>query len=90
MNISGIGAFAKSLTGEVVLPHDRRYGKLRRVSNRAVNMHPAIIVRCANSEDVRLQLNLPVTKACSRQCDRVVTVSRVMASAMTDSLWTYR
>ena len=54
MNISGIAAFAKSLTGEVVLPHDRRYGKLRRVSNRAVNMHPAIIVRCANAEDVRL------------------------------------
>jgi FAD binding domain/Berberine and berberine like len=54
MNISGIAAFAKSLTGEVVLPHDRRYGKLRRVNNRAVNMHPAIIVRCANAEDVRL------------------------------------
>src|SRR5579862_6157109 len=54
MNISGIAAFAKSLTGEVVLPDDRRYGKLRRVSNRAVNMHPAIIVRCANAEDVRL------------------------------------
>lgn len=54
MNISGVAAFAKSLTGDVVLPHDRRYGKLRRVSNRAVNMHPAIIVRCANAEDVRL------------------------------------
>jgi hypothetical protein len=54
MNISGIGTFAKSLTGEVVLPHDRRYGKLRRVSNRAVNMRPAIIVRCANSKDVQL------------------------------------
>ncbi|MFZ2063289.1 MAG: FAD-dependent oxidoreductase [Candidatus Binatus sp.] len=56
MNISGIAAFAKSLTGDVVLPHDRRYGKLRRVSNRAVNMHPAIIVRCANAEDVRLSV----------------------------------
>ena len=54
MNISGIGTFAKSLTGEVVLPHDRRYGKLRRVSNHAVNMRPAIIVRCANSKDVQL------------------------------------
>ena len=56
MNISGIAAFAKSLSGEVVLPHDRRYGKLRRVRNRAVNMHPAIIVRCANAEDVRLSV----------------------------------
>jgi len=32
MTISGIAAFASSLTGEVVLPRDRNYGKLRRVS----------------------------------------------------------
>src|ERR1700722_16003799 len=54
MNISGIATFAKSLTGEVVLPHDRSYGKLRRVNNHAVDKHPAIIVRCANSQDVQL------------------------------------
>lgn len=54
MNISGIVMFAKSLAGEVVLPHDRGYNKLRGVSNHAVNMHPAIIVRCANPKDVRL------------------------------------
>jgi FAD binding domain-containing protein/berberine-like enzyme len=54
VSISGIVTFAKSLTGEVVLPHDRSYGKLRRVSNHAVDKHPAIIVRCVNRKDVQL------------------------------------
>ncbi len=54
MSISGITAFAKSLSGELVLPRDRSYGKLRRVNNRAVNKHPAIIVRCATRKDVQL------------------------------------
>ena len=54
MSTSGIATFASSLTGEVVLPRDRSYGKLRRVSNHAVNKHPAIIVRCADGKDVQL------------------------------------
>ena len=54
MSTSGIATFASSLTGEVVLPRDRNYGKLRRVSNQAVNKHPAIIVRCADRKDVQL------------------------------------
>ena len=54
MSISGITAFAKSLSGELALPRDRSYGKLRRVNNRAVNKHPAIIVRCATRKDVQL------------------------------------
>jgi FAD binding domain/Berberine and berberine like len=54
MSTSGIATFARSLTGEVVLPGDRSYGKLRRVSNLAVNKYPAIIVRCADLKDVQL------------------------------------
>ena len=54
MSISGIATFAKSLTGEIVLPRDRSYAKLRRVSNHAVDKHPAIIVRCATPKDVQL------------------------------------
>jgi hypothetical protein len=56
MSISGAAKFAKSLTGDVVLPDDRSYAKLRRVNNRAVNAHPAIIVRCANRKDVQLAI----------------------------------
>jgi FAD/FMN-containing dehydrogenase len=53
ISLSGTSRFAKSLTGEIVLPGDNRYPKLRRVRNHAVNMNPAIIVRCANREDVQ-------------------------------------
>ncbi|MGC1676129.1 MAG: FAD-binding oxidoreductase [Candidatus Binataceae bacterium] len=56
MSISGIAKFAKSFTGEVVLPDDRLYVKLRRVNNRAVNAHPAIIARCTNRKDVQLAI----------------------------------
>jgi hypothetical protein len=48
----GIANFAKSLTGEVVLPNDRSYAKLRRVRNQATDKCPALIVRCANRMDV--------------------------------------
>jgi hypothetical protein len=54
VSLSGIAKLAKSLTGEVVLPRDRRYAKLRRVRNSAVNKHPAVIVRCTNQNDVQL------------------------------------
>src|ERR1700689_5960414 len=54
MSISAVAELAKSLTGEVVLPRDRRYAELRRVKNRAVNKRPALIVRCANRRDVQL------------------------------------
>jgi hypothetical protein len=54
MNIFGIARFAKSLMGEIVLSRDRSYAKLRRVSNHAVDKHPAIIVRCASPKDVQL------------------------------------
>src|SRR5271156_6645336 len=57
MSISGIAMFAKSLAGEVVLPRDRSYAKLRRVSNHAVDKHPAIIVRCASPQDVQLAVD---------------------------------
>jgi FAD/FMN-containing dehydrogenase len=53
MNLSNVRGFAKSIAGEVVLPRDRTYGSLRRVRNRAVDQHPAIIVRCSNQSDVQ-------------------------------------
>lgn len=53
MRLSGVARFAKSLAGEVVLPNDRAYAKLHLVKNRDVHKLPALIVRCANREDVR-------------------------------------
>jgi hypothetical protein len=54
MSLACIAKLARALTGEVVLPGDRRYPKLRRVRNQAVNKRPAVIVRCANQKDVQL------------------------------------
>jgi FAD/FMN-containing dehydrogenase len=44
--------FADSLKGEIILPDDDRYETARRVWNHAVDRRPAIIARCAGSEDV--------------------------------------
>ena len=40
-----------------MLPRDRRYAKLRRVKNLAINKYPAVIVRCATQNDVRLAVD---------------------------------
>jgi FAD/FMN-containing dehydrogenase len=44
--------FADNLKGEIILPDDKRYEAARRVWNHAVDRRPAIIARCAGSEDV--------------------------------------
>ncbi len=44
--------FEQAFKGEVILPYDVRYEKSRRVWNHAVDLHPAIITRCAGNEDV--------------------------------------
>jgi hypothetical protein len=53
ISLARTAKLAKSLTGDIVLPSDSRYSKLRRVRNHSVNMHPAVIVRCADREDVQ-------------------------------------
>ena len=48
--LSGIASFAKSLSGDVVLPADERYAALRRVNNQVINDYPAFIVRCVTTK----------------------------------------
>jgi FAD/FMN-containing dehydrogenase len=50
--VSAIGKFAAELKGDAILPDDARYEKARRVWNHAVDLHPSIIARCADAEDV--------------------------------------
>jgi FAD/FMN-containing dehydrogenase len=50
--VSTIPKFANHLKGEIILPGDARYERARRVWNHAVDQHPALIVRCADDEDV--------------------------------------
>ncbi len=54
LSTSTVARFANPLSGQVVLPQERRYGALRKVKNRAVDKRPAIIVRCASQRSVQL------------------------------------
>lgn len=45
--------FGASLKGGLILPGDKQYESARRVWNWRYNKHPAMVVRCASSEDVR-------------------------------------
>jgi FAD/FMN-containing dehydrogenase len=47
-----ISKFVASMNGVVIIPGDHLYGGARRVWNHAVNLNPAVIARCANTEDV--------------------------------------
>lgn len=47
-----IHKLAESLTGEVIVAGDNRYESARRVWNRAIDARPALIARCASTEDV--------------------------------------
>jgi hypothetical protein len=47
-----IKQLAATNSGELVLPADNSYESARRVWNWAIDLHPAMIVRCANREDV--------------------------------------
>jgi len=49
---SSIRKFVESMSGDVIIPGDHQYGGARRVWNHAVNVHPAIMARCANRDDV--------------------------------------
>jgi hypothetical protein len=52
LTTAATGKFAGGFKGEIILPNDARYEKSRRVWNHAVDLHPAIITRCAGNEDV--------------------------------------
>ena len=45
-------AFAGSVSGNVLLPHDDRYEEARRVHNGLIDRRPAVIVRCAGATDI--------------------------------------
>ena len=49
---SKIRKFASDLSGGLILPTDAAYESARRVWNWAVDLHPGLIVRCANRQDV--------------------------------------
>ena len=55
-------AWAVSLHGPVIFPADTAYDSARLVWNRAVDLHPAAIVRCADVDDVRRTIEFAQTQ----------------------------
>jgi FAD/FMN-containing dehydrogenase len=55
--------WAAAVTGPVILPQDEAYDSARLVWNRAIDAHPAAIVRCANVEDVRRTIEFARTQS---------------------------
>nr|WP_217645433.1 FAD-dependent oxidoreductase [Oceanisphaera psychrotolerans] len=47
-----VTALKEAVTGSVVLPDDASYNELRQIWNATIDRHPAIIVQCAEAEDV--------------------------------------
>ena len=45
-------AFAGSVSGSVLLPHDDGYEEARRIQNGLIDRRPAVIVRCAGATDI--------------------------------------
>jgi FAD/FMN-containing dehydrogenase len=50
---AGIANLRATLRGELILPGDAAYETARRIWNGAIDRHPALIVRCADVDDVR-------------------------------------
>jgi FAD/FMN-containing dehydrogenase len=50
---SAIREFSEQLNGPLLMPGDTQYDYARRVWNGMHDRHPALIARCANSDDVR-------------------------------------
>ena len=51
-----MNAFRQSLSGGLVLPSDSNYDEVRQIWNAMIDKKPAVIVQCANADDVVLAI----------------------------------
>src|SRR5947207_1411885 len=65
---SVLAAFAEDFGGEIVVPGDPGYDSARVVWNAVIDRHPAVVARCASTEDVIRAVRL------AREHDLVVAV----------------
>jgi len=47
-----IANFKSRIKGQIVLPSDSIYGEVRKIWNAMIDRRPALIVRCAEADDV--------------------------------------
>ena len=65
---AAIGRLRSAVAGEVITPEDQGYDEARTVWNGMVDRHPALIVRCASTDDVVAAVDF------GRENDLVVSV----------------
>ncbi len=63
-----VRAFAKSLSGQLLLPAEPGYDEARTIWNRMIDRRPAVIARCAGADDVGAAIRF------ARDHDLVVSV----------------
>src|SRR5215469_15544374 len=59
---SAVRRLASGITGRVITPQESEYESARLIFNRAFDLHPALIVRCANPDDVVRALDFAQTQ----------------------------
>lgn len=57
LNQSRIESLQKRFQGEIIRPSDPNYDEVRAIWNAMIDKHPALIARCANSDDVIQAVN---------------------------------
>jgi FAD/FMN-containing dehydrogenase len=62
LDATALRQWAGTLTGPVILPTDEAYESARLVWNRAIDVRPAVVVRCADVEDVRRAVDFARTR----------------------------
>ena len=62
LDASAVRRLASAITGRVITPQASEYESARLIFNRAFDLHPALIVRCANADDVARALDFAQTQ----------------------------
>ena len=63
-----IRQLGSKIAGYVITPDRPEYDAARSIFNRAFDIHPAVIVRCAGPSDVARSLDLPRLRICHWRC----------------------
>jgi FAD/FMN-containing dehydrogenase len=67
---------ARRFAGELVGPDHPSYDEARRVWNGSIDRRPAVVARCAGTDDVAAAIRFAVSETSSSRCAAAATASR--------------